>query len=175
MYALEGSVVRSHAVVLQTWDGLHAFLRHVLLREHLCELLGTVVAEVDEDYYVALLDVAVHVGIADGLNELVGSALVVALLHGLYHVGSLLASAVDEQVVCLLDAVPALVAVHGVEAADDAGDVGVVGSALCGDLLDEALAGLRVGVAAVHEAVYEELLRETVLLAYLDEAEEVVE
>ena len=41
-------------------------------------------------------------------------------------------------------------------------------------ILDKSLAALRVGVASVHEAVYEHLVK-TIFLAYLDELEEVVE
>ena len=55
------------------------------------------------------------------------------------------------------------------------GNVGIVLLAALLYLLDEALAALGVGVATVHEAVYEELVLQTILLADLDEAEEMVE
>ena len=74
----------------------------------------------------------------------------------------------------MLHTLPALVAVHGVETAHDRGDGGVVGSADVGDLLDKALAALRVGVATVHEAVDESLVLQPVVLAHLDQLEQVV-
>ncbi len=116
---LELGIVGSHTIVLQARDGLHALLRHILLGQCDGHLLSTVVAEVDEDYHVTLLDATVDRGIVDRLDELVGHAVIVALLHGLYHIGSLLAHAVDDQVVAFLHALPALVAVHGVETAHD--------------------------------------------------------
>ena len=67
----ERSVVRSHAVVLQAWDGLHALLFHVLLSEHDGQLFGAVVAVVEEDDYVTLLDASVHVAVDEWLHELV--------------------------------------------------------------------------------------------------------
>ena len=111
----------------------------------------------------------------DGLDELVRHTLVVALLHGLHHVGGLLAGAADDEVVSLLHTLPALVAVHSVEAAHDAGDGGVVGGAYITHLLDKALARLRVGVAAIHITMYEELVLQAVSLTDFDELEEVVE
>ena len=170
----ERCVVRSHAEVLQTLDSVHTSFLVLLLCEHLCELLSTVVAVVDEDYNVAFLNLAVNGRVVDRKNELVGYALVVALLHCLHHVVRLLALALNEQVVSLLDALPTLVAVHCIEAAYDACDVRTVLVAALLNLLDEALARLRVGVAAVHEAVYVYVVQ-AVLLANLDELEEVVE
>ena len=167
VHALERGVVGCHAVVLQTGDGLHALFRHVLLGEHNGEFLGTVVAEVDEDHHVALLDAAVDAGVMDGLDKLVGDTLVIALLHGLHHVGGLLACAVDKKVIAFFHALPTLVAVHGIEATHDAGNGSVVLGAYVGHLLNEALATLRVGVAAVHEAVYESLVLQPVVTAYL--------
>ena len=173
--ACERGVVGRHAVVLQAGDGVHSLLGHVLLCEDDGELLGAVVAVVEEDDDVALLDGAVDERVVDGLDELVGDAFVVAFLHGLEEVFGLFAFGADEQVVGYLDAFPAFVAVHGVEAAYDAGDVGIAGFlTFLQHLSDEALAALGVGVAAVHEAVHEGVLH-AVLLADFDEFEEVVE
>ena len=178
--ALERCVVRSHAVVLQAGYGLHALFRHVLLCEDDGQFLGPVVAVVVEDDDVALLDASVDVGVDEGLHEFVGVLMllgvaVVASLHGLYHVGALPALALDELVVGHLDAVPALVAVHGIESAYDAG----YGScAYLVDVLlqvgDEALARLRVGVASVHEAVYVAVLY-AILLGYVYQFQDVAE
>ena len=70
---------------------------------------------------------------------------------------------------------PALVAVHGVEAANNRGDGGVVVGANLRHLLDEALTRAGVGVAAVHEAMHERLVLQSIGLADLDEFEQVVE
>ena len=100
---------------------------------------------------------------------------VVAALHAFHHIFHLASNAVDELVVSHLHAVPTLVAVHGVEAADDAGDVRAVGGTMLVEEFDEALAALRVGVAAVHEAVYEGALGNAVFLSDFHEFEQVVE
>ena len=98
---------------------MHTFLGHILLGEYHGEFLGAVVAVVEENHHVALLDGAVDTGIVDGLYKFIGDTFVVTLLHGSHHIGSLLALAIDEQVICHLDALPALVAVHGIVATDD--------------------------------------------------------
>ena len=177
-------VVGGQAAVVQG-DGLHALLRHVLLGEHCGDLAGAVVAEVVEDDGIALGDesqgLAGGIHAAVGLYELVGHALVVGALHGGYGVGELLALTAYDQVVGHLDTVPPLVAVHGVVAADDAGDdgtlrgIGVFGtelSALGLQLLYEALAAAGVAVAAVHEAV-DIYLGQLILCGHLEELVEV--
>ena len=111
----------------------------------------------------------------DRLDELVGNAVGIALLYGLHHVGSLLTSTIDDEVITLLHALPALVTVHSVETTYDAGDSCVVVSANLGNLLDEALTALGVSITTVHEAVYERLVLQTVVLAHLDELEQVVQ
>lgn len=137
-------------------------------------LLGAVVAEVDEDDYIALLDSAVDGLVVDRLDKLVGNAVGIALLYGLDHIGGLLALSVDQQVVSLLDAVPALVAVHSVETADDAGNVCAVSFAHLARVFDKACAALGVGVTAIHEAVYVSVAQ-SVLFRNLDELEEMIE
>ena len=118
---------------------MHASLFVLLLCEHLCKLLGTVITIVDEDDNVALLNLAVNCRVVDRKDKLVCHAVVIALLHCLHHVVSLLALALYEQVVSLLNALPALVAVHCVETTDDAGDVCAVLVAALLHLLDESL------------------------------------
>ncbi len=74
----------------------------------------------------------------------------------------MLAFALHEQIIGHLHAVPALVAVHGIVAADDAGHgAGTLGAMIL-QLLDESLARAGVGVAAVHEAVQIHLLQAVV-------------
>ena len=95
-----------------------------------------------------------------------------AVLHG----GAVVVGHVDEgHGVQRVSGVGRAVGVHGVEAAHDAGDGGIVGGTDVADLLDEALARAGVGVATVHVAVYEDLVLQTVGLADFDELEQVVE
>ncbi len=180
VHALEGSVVRSHAVVLQAGNGVHAFFGHVLLSEHDGKFLGAVVAVVEEDDNVAFLDASVYVGINEGFHELVGvlvvfAVAVVAALHAFNHVGHLAALAFNELVVGNLHTVPALVAVHGVETTNDAGDVCTVCVTYFLKVGNEAFAALGVGVAAVHEAVNVGVFGYAVFFGNLHEFEEVLE
>ncbi len=91
IHARKRCIVGCHAVVLQSRNGLHTLLRHVLLGQYDGELLGAVVAEVDEDDDVTLFDETVDAAVVDRFDELVGDTFVVALLHGSNHIGSLLA------------------------------------------------------------------------------------
>ena len=180
MHAREGVVVGRHAIVLQIGNGCHAQLRHILLREHRGQLPGAVAAEVEEDDHVALLDAAVDVAIDQRLHELIGvlvllGVAVVARLYALHHVVHLATLAVHDEVVGLLDAVPVLVAVHGVVTADDRCD------AACARLVhvplnvgNEALAGVGVGISAIHEAV-DVAVEDVVLLGYVQEFQQVVQ
>ena len=63
MEALERRVVRRHAAVVQTRDGLHALFRHILLRKNNGDLFGAVVAVVKEDDYVAFGDTSITVSV----------------------------------------------------------------------------------------------------------------
>ena len=60
VHALEVGIVWRHAVVLQSRDGLHALLWHILLRQSDGHLLSTVVTEIDEDYNITLFDASVN-------------------------------------------------------------------------------------------------------------------
>ena len=169
------SIIRSHAIVFQSGNGLHAVVGHILLSEHLGKFLSAVVAEIDEDHHVALFNKTVYTGVMDRLDELVGNAFVIAFLHGFHHVLSLLALSGYDEVVGFLHTLPALVAVHGIETAHDAGNGGIVLGAAVGDLLNEALTRLGVGVASVHEAMNEHLILQAELLTHLDELEKMIE
>ena len=126
MNALEICIVWCHAVVLQSRNGLHTLLRHILLCEGYRHLLGTVVTEVDEDNNVAFFDTTIDANIMDRLDEFVSYALIVAFLHGLNHISSLLTSAVHNQVVTLLYTLPTLVAIHCIETTYDRGDSSII-------------------------------------------------
>ena len=176
----ERSIVGGHAVVLQAGDGVHTLFGHILLREHHGELLGAVVAVVEEDDHVAFLDASVHVGVHQRFHELISVLVVfrvrvVAALHAFHHVADLSSLALHELVVGNFHAVPAFVTVHGVEASDDGSDVGTVLVAHFLEVGHEALAALRVGVASVHEAVDIGAFGHAVFLGNLNQLEEVVE
>ncbi len=130
---------------------MHVGFGDVVLGQGDCEFLGAVVAVVEEYHHVALLDAAVHGLVDNGLDEFVGHALGVRLLHSLHHVVGLLARAVHQHVVSLLDALPALVAVHGVVAAANCCDHACALLAVVLNFGQEACAALGVGVTAVHE------------------------
>ena len=92
----EGCVIGGHAVVLQAGYHLHVGFGDVVLGEGHSELLGAVVAVVEEDHGVAFLDCSVDSRVVDGLDEFVGHVLVIAFLHGLGHVSGLLAFAFNQ-------------------------------------------------------------------------------
>ena len=176
VHALVVRVVRSHAVVLEVRDDMHALFRHVLLRESDGHLLGAVVAVVAEDDDIALRNgserFARLIDVNDRFDELVGDSLVVGFLYGLCHVGGRFALAVDHEVVRLTNAIPAFVTVHSIVTTDN-------GSNASGGVLkvllrftNESESALRVGVTSVHEAV-EEDFGEVVFLCDVGETEDV--
>ena len=175
MNTRERSIVWCHAIILQSGNRLHALLRHILLGQHDGQLLGTVVTEVDEDNHVTLLNQSIDSCIVNRFDELIRHTLVIALLHGSHHVAALLTLTLDEQVVSLLDTLPALVTVHGIETTHNAGDGSVILGTYLADLLDEALTALGVRVTTIHETVYECLVLQTIVLTHLDEFEEMVQ
>ena len=172
--ACERSIIGSHAVVFQGRNGLHALLRHILLSENLGEFLGTVVAEIDEDNHVALFNNAVYCRVMDRFDELVGNTFIITFLHGLHHVLSLFALSGHDEVVGFLHTLPALVTVHGIEAAYDAGNGGIILSAAVSHLLNETFTRLRVCITAIHETMNEHLILQSELLTHLDELEKMV-
>ena len=153
---------------------MHALLRHILLCENYGKLFCAVVAEVEENDNVALLDSAVNLRIVNWLDELVGNAIGITLFHCLNHVVSLLSLALNEQVISFLYTLPTLVAVHCIETSHDAGDGCAVVITYVLKLLNEANATLRVGVTTIHEAVNEHFLQ-TILLANLNEFIQMIE
>ena len=140
------------------------------------DLARTVAAEVEEQHGVAVLDErrALDAGgrdefVADGVGV---GRLVVIGLHGLGGRGGLGGGGASEGVVGGLHAFPAVVAVHGPEAAGDAGDLADADLHELGFELPE-VAEARGGraVAAVHEGVDEDLGE----AFFLQQAEEGVE
>ena len=173
VHAGEGGVVRGQAAVVQR-QGVHPLFRHILLRKCRRQLAGAVVAEVVEDDGVAFLHLgqrsAGGVGDDDRLDEFVGHIGVIGRLDALDGGLESRALALDQQVVGLFHAVPALVAVHRIEAAADRSDLARGFGHLALELLEEALAAARVGVATVHKGVDVNLLQ----AVFLRDAEELI-
>ena len=117
------------------------------------DLAGAVGAVVEEDDRIVVGDHAVLVA-DDRLDEFVRHAVFVALLNGVDRVGILHALAVNERVVSVLQAVPALVAIHRVVAAHDGRDLADAElTALFHGLCNKVAAGGRGRVAPVEEGV----------------------
>ena len=140
------------------------------------DLAGAVAAEVEEQHRVAVLDEGRALD-AGGRDELVADGvgvgrLVVIGLHGGGGRGGFRGRGAGEGVVGGLHAFPAVVAVHGPEAAGDAGDLADADLHEFGfELLEVAEAGGGRAVAAVHEGVHVDLGE----AFFLQEAEEGVE
>ena len=169
-----GGVVLGHADVVHLLAAAAALKAgESIVAEDAGHLAGTVGAEIHEDDGVAILHAAALAGDA-GQNELVGLVVGVGCLDGLLSVGGVVALAVDERGVGLLLAVPVVVAVHGVVTAGDAGDLADAQRIELGlQVGEEALAGVRVGIAAIGDAVEVDLLG-THVLGHLQHAEPVV-
>ncbi len=161
MHALERIVIRRHAVVAQPLDRGHALDR--VLCEGNGDFAGAVVAVVEEYDDVPGEDASVYGAVYYRGEELVGHPVFVRVGHSLDHIVSLQPLAASQHVVCELDALPAVVAVHGIEASYNGGDCAGGGRAMLLQVAQEARAALGVGVAAVSETVYVEFVDAVVL------------
>ena len=156
----EGGVVLGEADVVRGEVARLALeAAEIGLGEGAGDLSGAVGAEVEEDDAVALfhqrhgLAARNDVG---GEDELVRHILFIRLLDGCRGVFRLDAVAEGEHLVCLDDALPAVVSVHGVVPAADGGD-GAAADLFHLILQSAHKARARGGryVSAVHEAVHE--------------------
>ena len=169
-----GGVILGHADVVDLLAAAAALKAgEGVVAEDAGHLAGTVGAEVHEDDGVAVLHTAALAG-DTGQNELVGLVVGIGCLDRLCSVGILLALAVDECRVGLLLTIPVVVAVHGVVTAGDAGDLADAQLVQLGlQVGQEALAGVRVGITAVGDAVEIDLLG-THVLGHFQHTEPVV-
>ena len=139
--ARELGVVGGHAAVVER-HGVHAGLGHILLREDDRQLLGAVVAVVEEDNQVVRTDqtygLARSIDMDDRLDELVRHVGIIGLLHGGDHVRVVLADTLDQRVVGHLHTLPALVSVHRIVTADHRGDLAARLGEVLFELGDEA-------------------------------------
>ena len=175
---LELGIVRSHAAIVER-DGLHTLLWHILLGKHRSNLLGAVVAIVEEDDGVARLDGTHSLAVAcqyAWLNELIGHTIIIRSLHTFYRIGILTAHTSGKLVVSLLDAVPTLVAVHSIETSGDGSDFATTYLvAVILDGLDETDTRVWVGVTTIHEAVEESPAFEAICLGKVNKFQKVSE
>ena len=119
MYAFERCIIRSHAVVLQARNDVHALFRHILLSQHYGQLFRTVVTIVEEDNYITFLNGSVEVTIYNRLDKFVRHTFVIRFLHSLNHIGSYFTFAVYQQVISHFHTFPTFVAIHCIETTYD--------------------------------------------------------
>ena len=174
MDPFERSIVRSHAVILQTRDRVHTLFRHILLGQHDSQFFCTVVAVVEKDHDITFFDRTIYCSVVDRFDKLVGHAFIIRFLHGLNHVGSLFALAFNQQVVGFFHAFPTFVAVHCIETTDDGCDLSGRLCTVGRQLFDKSFTALRVCVATVHEAVDESIV-DSIFLGDIAKFEQVVE
>ena len=131
----------------------------VVFDEHPGQFTGTVGAEVHEHHGIAIFD-RDFLANPGGLDEFVALATFIGGLQAFLGGGGMeLGLAVDDQVVGLGHAVPAVVAVHGEVTPDQAGDAALAqGAEGFVEQLDGRLGAFRRGVAAVEEGVQVDLL-----------------
>jgi len=178
MQPLEFRIVRRHTAVVKR-QFFHAVFGHILLGQHDRQLFRPVIAEIEENNHIIRPNqpqrLVVRTDTGDRLDKLVGHTFVIGFLHGGNRIGRFLARAVHQQVVCFLDTLPAFIAVHRIVTADDRSDLAPGNLQMVPQTLDETLTAARIGVAAVHEAVDESLVTDTVLLGDIAQFEQVVQ
>ena len=172
MYIRHGRVVLGHADIVQrekTVSALKAL--EIGVNQRSGDFSGAVGTEVEEDDRVISLH-ACALGADDRNDEFVGDVLafLVDLLIGSLdrrdRIGILDALAVHNSGVCLDNALPAVVSVHGVISAHDGGNLAYADFCqLIAELCDVIRAGSRRNVTAVEEAMHINLT-EAVLLSH---------
>ena len=156
--SFEGGIVWSHTAVVER-KSVHSFLRHILLCEDCGEFACAVVAEVKEDDCVTFLDFSDSLPVSSSDNrrfdELVCNPFSIRCFDRLGCAGGLDSFTCYEHVIRCFYAVPPLVAVHCIKPS-------AYGSYLTGTLCHfcfegfyKAFSALRIAVAAIHKAMYE--------------------
>ena len=155
------------------------------LGQRAAHLPGAVGAEVEEDDGVVIADRSNRLSASrharpliyhnDRLDELIGHAAVIACAHRgnrIHH--PLRGISVNHRTIGALDALPAVIAIHGVVAARDAGDrAHVVFGKRVLQLIEKLGAAVWRRVAPVHETVHENPLN-LLFASQLQESEEMV-
>ena len=169
-----GGIVFGHADIVHLLAAAAALKAgERIVAEDAGHLAGTIGTEVHEDHSVAILHAAALTGDA-GQNELVGLVCCIGCLDGLGSVGGMIALAVDKGSICLFFTIPVVIAIHGVVTAGDAGDLADAQLVQLGlQVGQEALAGVRVGITAIGDAVQVNVLC-TQMFCHFQHAEPVV-
>ena len=137
---------------------MHVLLCKWLLGEHLGDLAAAVGTEVETDHNIAILDERIRLanGIAnnDRLYEFVSNTIIVRLRQRCQRIGSMGACAMYHTIVGYFYTLPALVAVHSVEAAGKGGQfaAGMVQAGL--QVRDEFETALRVSITAIGKGMH---------------------
>jgi hypothetical protein len=177
-------VVLRHAHVEQIfWASGVGELIEIGSGEGVGHLACAVGAKVEEDHRVVIANVSDRLGGRfrsvkhyDGLHKLVGDVVGVTLLQSGNGIGGpRFRFAVDDGAIGQFDALPAIVAIHGVVAADERGNFADAQLAhFLLQLADKILAAVRRRVATVHETVHENFCHAG-LLGHFKQREEVLD
>ena len=154
-----GGIILCHAHIMHR-EAAKAALEacESIICENAGHLAGTVRAEVHKDHGIALLHAAALTGHARD-HEFIGHIGGVAGVNALLPVYGVVALAVNKGGVGLFLAVPVAVTVHCVVAAGHCGDPAQAQLVDLGlQVAQKALAVMRIGVTAVHDAVQIQLL-----------------
>ena len=150
---------------------MHSLFRHIVLCEHVGKLASTVVAEVVEDDSVALLDQShrlAALGDDHRFDKFVSNFSVIGSAYRLLSALEASSLALHEHIVGLLHTVPALVAVHCIEASANRSHLAGSLGHLLFEFLDKTQTAPRIGIATVHKAVHINVL-ETGILSFGEE------
>ena len=146
----------------------------IVIHKDAGHLARAVRAEVDEHNRIALLHAAAFAGDARH-DKLIRHVVGIALFDGFQRAARVVALAVDERGIRFFLAIPVGIAVHRVVTARHSRNFAHAQLVeLLLKILKEALAGMRVGVAAVHDAVDVQLFRAQ-MLGQIQQAEQVVD
>ena len=146
----------------------------IVIHKDAGHLARAVRAEVDEHNRIALLHAAAFAGDARH-DKLIRHVVGIALFDGFQRAARVVALAVDERGIRLFLAIPVGIAVHRVVTARHGRNFAHAQLVeLLLKILKEALAGMRVGVAAIHDAVDVQLFRAQ-MLGQIQQTEQVVD
>ena len=137
---------------------MHTLFRHILLSQHYCQLFCTVVTIVEEDNYITFFNSSIEVTIYNRLDEFIRYTFVIRLLHSLNHISGNFTFTVYQQIISYLHTFPTFITVHCIETAYNRSNLTCRLFTMCSQLLNKALAALRVSITAIHEAVNESIV-----------------
>ena len=148
------------------------------MRQHNGQLLGPVVTEIEEDHHISRLyrshglSGLVHAN--NRFDKLIGHTRVIRSLHSRLGVRYRSPHAIHQQVISLLDTLPAGITIHGIIASDHGSDLtrGLFHVIL--QLTDKTLSTLRIRVPAVHKTMNKGFL-DPELLRQITQGKHVIE